>query len=115
MIVDDDDSVRSVLVEMAREAVPSADVSSHASALHALQEIHSSGVDLLITNCHMPDMDGATLVKTLRAEKNAIPVIMVSGSEDARAIAEGLGVDCFVPKYAIHSVLSGAIQSLIEA
>ena len=106
VIVDDDDSVRSVLEEMAREAVPSADVSSHTSALHALQEIHSSQVDLLITNCQMPDMDGPTLVKTLRAEKNAVPVIMVSGSDDARAIAEGLGVGRFVPKHALHSALT---------
>jgi CheY-like chemotaxis protein len=115
VIVDDDDSVRSVVVEIARDAKPSADVSSHASALHALQEIHSSGVDLLITNCHMPDMDGPTLVRTLRAEKNAIPVIMVSGSDDARAVAEELGVDRFIPKHTVHAALADAILSLLEA
>jgi CheY-like chemotaxis protein len=114
VVVDDDDAVRSVVVEVVREAVPSAEVTAHTSALAALQAIHSSGVDLLITNCHMPDMDGATLVKTLRDEKHAIPVIMVSGSDDARALAEEVGVDCFVPKHAIHAVLSDAIHSLID-
>lgn len=114
VIVDDDDAVRSVVVAVTREAIPSAEITDHTSALHALQAIHSSGVDLLITNCHMPDMDGPTLVKTLREEKHAIPVIMVSGSDEARALAEEVGVDYFVPKHAIHAVLSDAIHALLD-
>ena len=37
--------------------------------------------------CHMPDMDGPALVRTLREKKLALPIIMVSGStRNRRAI-----------------------------
>jgi CheY-like chemotaxis protein len=114
LVVDDDDAIRSVVVAVAQEAIPSAEVTSHASSLHALQKISTGEIDLLITNCHMPDMDGPTLIKTLRQEKNGIPIIMVSGSDEARELAEKAGVDRFVPKYAIHATLGDAILSLIE-
>ncbi len=91
-----------------------AEVTSYASALQALQEISTGGVDLLITNCHMPDMDGPTLIKTLRQERHNVPIIMISGSDEARQLAEDAGVDCFVAKHAIHSALTEAIRSLIE-
>jgi len=50
-----------------------------ASARHVLHEIETGTVDLLITNCHMTDMDGPTLVRTLREQKHSIPIVMVSG------------------------------------
>jgi len=115
VVVDDDDAVRSILMAVAREAIPSASLAEHHSSLHALQEINNGSADLLITNCHMPDMDGPTLVKTIRQEKNSIPIIMVSGSEDARELGEQAGIDRFVPKHALIPALSAAIHSLIDA
>ena len=115
VVVDDDDAIRSVVVAVVQEAIPSAEVSAHTSALQALQEISTGTIDLLITNCHMPDMDGPTLIKTLRDDKNAVPIIMVSGSDEAREVAEEVGVDVFVPKYAIRSTLTDAIRSLVAA
>ena len=102
VIVDDDDAIRSVVAAIARETIPSAIVSSHTSSLHALQEVESGGANLLITNFNMPDMDGVTLVETLRREKNAIPIIMVSGSDEVRVLGEKAGIDRFIPKRAMH-------------
>ena len=115
VVVDDDDAIRSIVVSVVHEAIPTAEVSAHFSAVRALQEISTGTIDLLITNCHMPDMDGPTLIKTLREEKNGIPIIMVSGSDEARQLAEEVGVDFFVPKYAIHPALTDAIRSLVPA
>jgi CheY-like chemotaxis protein len=115
VVVDDDDAVRSIVMAVAREAIPSASLTEHHSSLHALQEIHTGSADLLITNCHMPDMDGPTLVKTIREENNSIPIIMVSGSDDARELGEQAGVDRFVPKHTIIPELSAAIHSLMDA
>ena len=115
VVVDDDDAVRSIVMAVAREAMPSASLAEHYSSLHALQEINNGSADLLITNCHMPDMDGPTLVKTIRQEKNSIPIIMVSGSDDARELGEQAGIDRFVPKHAIIPALSDAIHSLLDA
>jgi len=115
VIVDDDDAIRSVITAIAREAVPSALVTEHTSSLHALQEVESGAADLLITNFQMPDMDGRALVEKIRGEKNAIPIIMVSGSDEARMMGENAGIDCFVSKNVLHSALAEAIRSLIEA
>src|SRR5687767_9847606 len=95
VIVDDDVDVRSVVVFVVREILPSARVSEHVSARLALAQINEDLADLLITNCHMPDMDGPTLVKALRKAHNPIPIIMVSGSDDARRRGEAAGIDRF--------------------
>jgi len=115
VIVDDDDQIRTIVSEVAHETLPAAEIAEHTSAVHALQEIESGSVDLLITNCHMPDMDGPTLVKTLRAHRHAVPIIMVSGSDDARALGELAGIDRFVSKHLLYPDLPAAIHALLDS
>jgi CheY-like chemotaxis protein len=98
VVVDDDPAIRSVIVAVARKAIPSASLAEHHSSMHALQEITNGSADLLITNCHMPDMDGLTSMRTIRADKNSLPIIMVSGSPEARELGENAGIDRFVAK-----------------
>jgi CheY-like chemotaxis protein len=114
-IVDDDDQIRSLVHELAQDASPSAHIVDHHCCSQALQQIEAGGVDLLITNCHMPDMDGPTMVRGIRGQKNSIPIIMVSGSDDARELGEQAGIDRFVAKFQLHSGLADAIHSLMDA
>ena len=114
VIVDDDDQVRELVREMAQQALPSAEFSEYNLATNALRAIETGSADLLITNCHMPDMDGPTLVKTLRDRRNTIPIIMVSGSDDARKLGEAAGIDRFVPKDLLHRELTKAIFSVFK-
>jgi len=78
--------------------MPSASVSGHTSSLLALQEVESGSVDLLITNCHMPDMDGPTLVRAIRQAKKAIPIV--------RCLADALepAQDLFIKYHSPSSV-----------
>ena len=115
VVVDDDDAVRAIVVFVIRETIPTAEVTSHTSGVRALQTINAGGVDLLITNCHMPDMDGPTLIATLRLKKSAIPIIMVSGSDEARDMAAVVGVDRFIPKHSLHADLPAAIRALLPS
>ena len=114
VVVDDDDAIRSIIMAIAHEAMPTASVTEHTSSLYALQEINSGAADLLITNCHMPDMDGPTLVRTIRADKNSLPIIMVSGSSAARELGEDAGIDRFVAKVQLQPALAEAIHSLMD-
>jgi CheY-like chemotaxis protein len=114
VVVDDDDDVRSVLCALAHEAVPCATIDQHRSALNALHEVETGLADLLITNCHMPDLDGPTLVQTIRGMKNAIPIIMVSASADARELGEKAGIDWFVEKNRLSAELGDAIHMCLE-
>jgi CheY-like chemotaxis protein len=61
----------------------------------------------------MPDMDGPTLVQTIRGMKNAIPIIMVSGSVDARELGEKAGIDRFVEKNRLNAELGEAIHTCL--
>jgi CheY-like chemotaxis protein len=114
VVVDNEEDIRSAVAAIAHEAMPSASVSELSSGLSALHEVEA-GADLLITNCHMPDMDGPTLVKTIREQDNLIPIIMVSSSEDARDLGSVAGINRFVPKLEIYSALTQVIQSLLAA
>jgi CheY-like chemotaxis protein len=115
VIVDDDDEIRGLVREMAQQALPSAEFSEYHLATNALKAVERGSVDILITNCHMPDMDGPTLVRTLRDRNNPIPIIMVSGSDDARQLGEAAGIDRFVPKDSLYRDLAKAIFSLLKS
>ena len=110
-MVDDDDAMRSIICALTNEAVPGANIMEHTSSFHALREVER-GAELLITDCHMPGMDGITLVQTIRRMKNSIPIIMVSGSDEARLPGEKAGIDLFVPKSRLAVDLKDAIHTL---
>lgn len=114
VIVDDDDDVRSAVEALAHETYPLAEIASFATSFSAIEKIHQGATDLLITNCHMPDMDGPTLVKTLRAEKFSLPILMVSSSDDARELGEKAGIDGFVEKQSLFRQLPTALRELLE-
>ena len=114
VIVDDNDAVRAAVAAVARDALPSAFVTEFVSASGALQEVMGGSVDLLITNCFMPDMDGPTLVRMIRKQSIAVPIIMVSASEEARELGEEAGIDRFITKSAIGSLLPQAMDALIR-
>lgn len=112
-IVDDDDLIRTTVCDLVREICPGALVADFASATYVLHEIETSTVDLLITNCHMPDMDGPSLVRKLRAEKHSLPIIMISASEGAEELGTAAGIDRFIPKHLLHPGLAEAISELL--
>jgi CheY-like chemotaxis protein len=56
--------------------------------------------DLIIVDWVMPDMDGATAIGRLRqnAITASLPILMISGSVNARAMAAQAGADAFLAK-----------------
>jgi hypothetical protein len=54
-------------------------------------------------------------VRTIREMQNRIPIIMVSGNEDAHDLGKLAGINRFVPKFEIYSALIEAIRSLLAA
>jgi CheY-like chemotaxis protein len=114
IVVDDDDQVRDIIQHIASDTLPTAEVMAYTSALQAMHEIETGTAHLLITNCHMPDMDGPTLVRTLREKKHGLPIIMVSGSEDAQKQGQEAGIDRFVSKNLLATDLRDAIGVLLK-
>ena len=110
MLVDDDARMRLVLAKMLESAgmrVTYA-LGDGEEALARLGELAEDpameGVDLLITDCRMPRMDGIQLVTALRARGDLTPVIMLSGEHDPHLVVRAIkrcraaGMNGHVPK-----------------
>jgi CheY-like chemotaxis protein len=115
LIVDDDENIREIVEALAHEALPSAQIATHSSSEGAYRDIELKGADLLITDCNMPEMSGPSLVRALRKNNYALPVIMISGSAEAQHAGAQAGVNRFVEKRHMWSDLAGAILSLLKA
>jgi PAS domain S-box-containing protein len=65
-------------------------------ALAMLEEARASGqpFDLLVTDLHMPEMDGYTLVETLRSRGDDIPIVALTARASAEDARECLAIGC---------------------
>lgn len=74
-----------------------------ANGLQALAHWRSQGCALLLTDCHMPEMDGFELATAIRRNERGragrVPIIAITGSPDAEAAnCLGAGMDACLPK-----------------
>jgi two-component system cell cycle response regulator CpdR len=79
LVVDDEPSVRSFIMAVLRsDGFQTFEAEDGVQALELLRKV-GTGVDLLVSDINMPNMDGITLASSVRAEFPAIPLILVSG------------------------------------
>jgi DNA-binding NarL/FixJ family response regulator len=94
MVVDDHALVRRGMSCVVKEGFPEADVVEAESSAAALEVFHKgTDVDLALVDVRMPDLDGLELLRAIKADWPAVPVIMLSTYENApyvkRALADG--------------------------
>ena len=98
IVVDDDPDIRDLIVRQLRqehyEVVPAGSLAE----LHQALSVHAA--DLIVLDLNLPDGDGLTLCRELRAEGNDVPIIMVSarGSAIDRVLGLELGADDYLTK-----------------
>ena len=99
MLVDDDAPMRQVLARLLLTSGFDS-VAEVSDGNQALVRLQSDTVDLIVTDCCMPGMDGITLVTALRAKGDQTPVIMLSGQDDPKLIVRAIraGVNNYIPK-----------------
>jgi len=107
------DGLRLVLerLEPAAELVESSD-SQGALDLVAADD----GFDLVLLDLNMPGMDGLTALRRLRGDHPAVPVVIVSASENPREVRAALdaGASGFIPKSSKSSVLLSALRLVLD-
>jgi two-component system cell cycle response regulator len=100
LVVDDDDLVRSRLATVLRAAEFEVEVA--ASGEEALDVMNTRPCQVLLTDWQMPEMDGLSLCRTVRADQreNYIYVLMFTVRDNKKDLLEGLaaGVDEYVVK-----------------
>ncbi len=87
---------QSFLLRLIQMCYPTATVSICMHGLEALRTFEQEGADLLLTDYHMPHMDGPTLIRTLRARHVVIPIIGISGEPVNEHELRQVGADAFL-------------------
>jgi DNA-binding response OmpR family regulator len=97
VVAEDDAAIRELLVHhLAREGFRCTEATDGPSALRAVR----AGTDLMILDVGLPVVDGFDIVRTLRREGRALPVVIVTARSDEvdRVIGLELGADDYVTK-----------------
>ncbi len=116
LIVEDNDELRSFLLNHLQACY---NVTAAANGKEALEAIADSMPDIIITDIAMPQMDGYTLVKLLKADPDTahIPVIMLTakGEEQDSIIGYQSGIINYITKPFNLQVLDLQIFNTITA
>jgi len=86
-VVDDDRSIRESLEDLLESAGYAVRIYSSASAL--LQSGDLAEIACLISDIQMSPIDGFELLKRARKEKPGLPVILITGRDDAWNLSRG--------------------------
>jgi signal transduction histidine kinase/CheY-like chemotaxis protein len=116
LVVDDEPSVRDILRKVLTRM--NFTVRTAWDGTSALQEVAEHGADLraVITDLHMPELDGMSFVRILRSQLPDVGVIVVSGlmGEETREKFAALGVREILDKPFERADLVTALQTIFE-
>jgi DNA-binding response OmpR family regulator len=111
LIIDDDPNIRQLLCqELAGEH---RHIREAGSGVEALSMIDSEPPDLVILDVQMPHLNGFAVAARLRSDPVTLdlPIVLHTVAED-RKLGEHLGIDAYLTKPVIGSVLVETVRSL---
>ncbi len=116
LIVDDSKTIRNLISFILKKEGFKVTVAE--DGLDGLERLYSSeGIDMIISDINMPNMDGYTFIKTIREQstyKN-LPIVVLSteGNDDDIKLALDLGANDYMVKPAQPEVMVKIIRSLL--
>lgn len=116
MVVDDDPDLLRLLEKILRRR--GYEVATSSSGRECLKRVKMERPDLILLDVMMPDMDGWTVCKSLKAdpETRNIPVVVLTVMTSEDSIEGGLkfaGCDARLEKPIIREKLFGTIEGLL--
>jgi len=116
IIADDHPLFRAALKEAVSRHIPGAQI-VEASSLDTLRRAIAEHpeADLILLDLRMPGAKGFSSLLYLRAEHPAVPVIVVSASEDASVVQRALdfGASGFIPKSARIETIGDSVRTVL--
>ncbi len=117
LLVDDDPNLRDMLRQMLE--MGGFEVTEAEDGLDALAKLAKITPDIMVLDVMMPNLDGVSLCRRLRSEAEfvSLPIIMLSGKTQQRAVQEGLaaGANLYLCKPITVSELIQAARELLPA
>jgi two-component system, chemotaxis family, chemotaxis protein CheY len=116
LIVDDTFACGDTLA-LALATLPECDVRMVTSAQEALTLAETVPLAAVVTDLHMPRIDGFELIRRIRAEARfaSIPILVISGDSDAETPRRlrSLGANAFFPKPFSPNAVRQALEQLL--
>ena len=113
LIVDDEVKIREVVSEYAKASDYECDQASNGK--DAIDKVRNNNYDCVILDIMMPELDGFSACKSIKAIKN-VPIIMLSArqEEEDKLFSFGMGVDDYVTKPFSPKELMARIKAVCE-
>ncbi len=116
LTVDDSSTMRRIIKNTLNK-IGFSNVLEAANGIEALDVLAQNEVDIVVTDWNMPEMDGLTFVKTLRAkpEYKELPILMVTTEAAKEDILNALrsGVNNYVVKPFTPDTLKEKVYKLL--
>lgn len=117
LIVDDSESVRMIARIALREQ--GYEVVEAGNGVEALLQLDAERVNLVISDVNMPEMDGITLLKQIKAsaKHKFMPIIMLTteAGQDKKDEGRAAGAKAWITKPFQPNVLIAAVSKLMPA
>ena len=117
LIVDDSESVRMIARVALREQ--GYEVVEAGNGVEALKQLDAERVNLVISDVNMPEMDGITLLKQIKAsaKHKFMPIIMLTteAGQDKKDEGRAAGAKAWITKPFQPNVLIAAVSKLMPA
>ncbi len=98
LLVEDRESFRRMLVQALQGA--GFETAEAKTAQEAIQFVHAGGIDLVVTDLHLPGQDGMAILKAVKAYRSSIPVVVITayGNIETAVAAVRAGAYDFIAK-----------------
>ncbi|SFI41336.1 two component transcriptional regulator, LuxR family [Collimonas sp. OK307] len=117
ILVVDDHAVVRAGVQYFIADIPDMEIAGEAAnAQEAIRLIRSNEYDIVLLDIAMPDKSGVEVLKQIKREKPALPVLMLSMHPESRYAVQVLrsGADGYVQKEALATELVKAIETILQ-
>jgi DNA-binding NarL/FixJ family response regulator len=115
VVADDHPLVRRALAESLTRALGEAEITEVGSLAEAMGALDRGGADLLLLDLQMPGMSGLASLAGIRTSHPAVPVLVVSATEDPLVMREVLefGASGFLPKSSPINEIGTAVSAIL--
>lgn len=115
LIVEDNDNMREFLAEQASVLFS---IETARNGKEAIEKLSESHIDLIVSDVMMPEMDGFSLCKAVKADINMshIPIVLITAKNDLESKIKGLqlGAEAYIEKPFSIKYFRQLIRSLLE-
>ncbi len=113
LVVDDSSTMRRI-IKNTLQRIGYTDLAEAENGKDALEKM--DGIDIILTDWNMPEMDGLEFVKTVRTTNKTIPILMVTTNAAKDDIVDALknGVNNYIVKPFTPETLKEKVESVLK-